>query len=73
MAFDQYENYDALGLAELIATREVSAEEVLEAAIGRMEERNPALNVLVDPLYDAARQTIAGTFLRPVGSPANLW
>lgn len=59
MAFDQYENYDALGLAALIAAREVSAVEVLEAAIGCMEERNPALNVLVDPLYDEARQTIA--------------
>ncbi|MCH8113830.1 MAG: hypothetical protein IH905_18075 [Proteobacteria bacterium] len=37
MAFEEYESYDALGLGALIAAREVSAPEVLEAAIGRIK------------------------------------
>ena len=37
---DEYENFDAVGLATLIADKEVSALEVVEAAIARIESRN---------------------------------
>ena len=57
--FDDYVQYDGLGLAELIAKREVSAEEVLEAAIHLAEQRNPELNAIVTPLYDYARARAA--------------
>ncbi len=53
--FDDYAQFDGLGLAELIAKGEVSPKEVLEAAILRAEAINPALNAIVTPLYDYAR------------------
>ena len=37
MRFDEYRKHDAISLAELIAKRQISAEEVLEAAIARAE------------------------------------
>lgn len=58
-SFADYERYDALGLAALVRAREVSAEEVLEAAIERVEARNPALNAVVATLYDHGRAAIA--------------
>ena len=39
--FAEYESYDALGLAALVKAGEVSATEMLEAAIARVEARNP--------------------------------
>ncbi|OYU73846.1 MAG: hypothetical protein CFE45_36240, partial [Burkholderiales bacterium PBB5] len=57
--FADYEACDALGLADLIRRREVSAAEVLEAAIQRVEARNPALNAVVHTFFDEARATAA--------------
>ncbi|HYC52081.1 MAG TPA: amidase [Gemmatimonadaceae bacterium] len=57
--FAEYEQYDGLGLAELIRTRKVSAREVTEAAIARIERRNPSLNAVVNKMYDRARASIA--------------
>ena len=42
MRFDECRKHDATALAGLIARRDVSPEEVLEAAIARAEEINPA-------------------------------
>ena len=56
--FAEYESYDALGLAALVRAGEVSATEVLEAAIARVEARNPAVNAVVTKLYDHAAQAI---------------
>jgi len=52
------EAYDALGLAELVRTRQITPLEILEAAIGRIERRNPELNAVVTKTYDAARRQI---------------
>jgi Asp-tRNA(Asn)/Glu-tRNA(Gln) amidotransferase A subunit family amidase len=57
--FVEYENYDALGLAALVRRREVRAEELLEAAVARVEARNPTVNAVVMKLYDYGRQAIA--------------
>lgn len=57
--FAEYEQYDALGLADLIRRRQVTAEELLEAAITRVEARNPSVNAVVMTLYDYGRQAIA--------------
>lgn len=54
MRHDEYASYDALGLAELIATREVSATEVLQAAIARRHAVNPAINAIVESWDDEA-------------------
>jgi amidase len=57
--FADYEQYDALGLADLVRQRQVTPLELLEAAIERVEARNPAVNAVVLKLYDLARRTIA--------------
>jgi len=59
MRFDEYRKHDATALAGLIARRDVSPEEVLEAAIARAEEINPAINAIVHKQYERARRAIA--------------
>ena len=54
--FDEYTDYDGLGLAELVAKREVHPSEIIEAAVLRAEELNPDLNAIVTPLYEYARK-----------------
>src|SRR5215469_3805890 len=56
---DDYERYDGLGLAALVQQREVSAAELLDAAIERVEARNPAINAVVERFYDKAKAAIA--------------
>jgi amidase len=58
--FPEYERHDALGLAALVRSRQVSPAEVLEAAIERIEARNPTLNAVVHAFYDRARTRAAG-------------
>ena len=55
MGEDEYLSFDAVGLAELIARREVSAPEVLEAALARMARVNPKLNAITQDLSARAR------------------
>ena len=57
--FSDYERYDALGLADLVRRRQVSAEALLDAAIVRVDGRNPSVNAVVMKLYDYGRQAIA--------------
>ena len=57
--FTEYEDHDALGLAALVKSGEVSAGEVLDAAIERVEARNPTVNAVVQKLYDHGRKQIA--------------
>jgi Asp-tRNA(Asn)/Glu-tRNA(Gln) amidotransferase A subunit family amidase len=55
---EDYEQYDSLGLAALVRQGEVSPEALLEAAMARIEARNPCLNAVVTPMFDAARAAI---------------
>ena len=57
--FVEYEQYDALGLADLVRRKEVTPDELLEAAIARVEARNPAVNAVIMKLYDYGRKAIA--------------
>jgi Asp-tRNA(Asn)/Glu-tRNA(Gln) amidotransferase A subunit family amidase len=59
MRFDEYRRHDATALAGLIAKGEVSAKEVLETAIARAEQVNPAINAIVHKQYDRARSAVA--------------
>src|SRR4029077_16898637 len=59
MRFEEYRKHDAISLAGLIAKRQVSAEEVLEAAIGRAEQVNPAINAIVHKQYEQERKAVA--------------
>jgi Asp-tRNA(Asn)/Glu-tRNA(Gln) amidotransferase A subunit family amidase len=56
--FAEYTEYDGLGLAALVRSKEVSPADVLEAAIARIEALNPALNAVVTRVYDEARAAI---------------
>ena len=55
MAFKEYASYDGLGLAELVHKREVTAAELVDEAIARIERHNPAINAVVYELFDRAR------------------
>jgi Asp-tRNA(Asn)/Glu-tRNA(Gln) amidotransferase A subunit family amidase len=57
--FAEYDRLDALGLADLVRRGQISPREVLEAAIKRVEKRNPAVNAVTMPLYDYGRKAIA--------------
>lgn len=54
-----YDAHDAVGLAELVRRREISARELLEEAIARSERLHPELNAVVTPMYEQARARIA--------------
>lgn len=47
-------NYDGLGLAELVKTRQVLPKELIEAAVQRIEAINPRLNAVIHKHYDRA-------------------
>jgi amidase len=59
MRLPDYDDLDAIALAERVRRREVSPEELLEAAIERIEARNPKLNAVVHTMFDRARQRAA--------------
>jgi amidase len=58
MAIKEYGNYDALGLAGLVRTRQVSARELLDEAVARTEKINPQINAVVVKHYEYARGQI---------------
>ena len=58
--FPEYGEFDALGLAELVRQKKsgVRPEDLLEAAIQRVEAANGSLNAVVVKMYDEARASI---------------
>lgn len=56
MKFSEYRSYDATGLATLVQSRQVKADELLDIAIARAAEVNPQINALHTPLHDFSRQ-----------------
>lgn len=48
--------HDATALADLVRRREVTALELVEGAIARIEQVNPQLNAVITPLFDKGRQ-----------------
>jgi amidase len=52
---DELAFLDATSQAELIRRKELTASELLEAVIGRIEDINPQINALVTPMFDEAR------------------
>jgi amidase/6-aminohexanoate-cyclic-dimer hydrolase len=57
--FREYGSYDALGLAELVRKKAVSAGELLDEALVRVERVNPRINAVVHLAVERARQAIA--------------
>ena len=60
MINDVYEGNDAVGLAQLIKSKQISATELVEESIRRIEEKNPKVNAVVFKAYDHARSRAAG-------------
>lgn len=59
LTFEEYRSRDALALAQLVRSGEVSALELLDIAIARSRQVNPQINCLVEELYDFARAAVA--------------
>ncbi|WP_241289137.1 amidase [Burkholderia stabilis] len=57
MNADEYLREDGIGLATLIIKGEVSAAEVAQAAIARIEEKNPSINAVIMKNHDAISNT----------------
>jgi amidase len=55
-SFDDFGNYDALGLAELVATKQVSPRELVDACIARVDRVNDRINAVVTRMDDLARK-----------------
>jgi len=54
--FNEYDQYDAVGLAELVSKGEVTQTELLEKAISVSEQVNPIINAVVAECHDEARE-----------------
>ncbi|WP_406238835.1 amidase [Nocardia sp. NBC_01009] len=66
MNYTEYRSFDATGLAELVARREVSPTELLDVAIERAEQVNGRINAIVRPMYDIARTRSRGELSGPL-------
>src|SRR5258708_809977 len=58
MAFKEYGNYDAVGLAELVRNKQVSPGELLDEAVARTAKVDPQINAVVVKHYDYAERQI---------------
>lgn len=59
-SFPEYDQYDALGLTELVRQKQVTPAELCEAAVERIESLNPRLNAVVTPMFEQGRTAAAG-------------
>lgn len=57
--FTEYTQYDALGLAKLISSKQVSAKEVLLAAIDQANQKNPKLNAIIHRFDERALNNLS--------------
>lgn len=55
---DYLKQFDGLGLAELIRTKQVKPTELLEESIERIESLNPALNAVIHKRYESALKEV---------------
>jgi amidase len=60
---DELAFLDATAQAELVRQKDVTAAEMVEAAIDRIERLNPQLNAVITPLYERAREAAAAAAL----------
>jgi amidase len=55
---EELAGHDATALADLVRRKEVTAGELLEGAIERIERLNPQINAVITPMYDEANAAI---------------
>jgi amidase len=58
MRLPEYDDLDATALADLVRRKEVSPGELLEAAVERIQARNPRLNAVILQTFDRAREAL---------------
>ncbi|MFT7530781.1 MAG: amidase [Gammaproteobacteria bacterium] len=58
MSFQEFDQYDATGLAELIRLGKISATEVVRSSIERIEEINPEINAVVSTCFELALDSL---------------
>jgi amidase len=58
MKLPEYDDWDATEMADKVRNREVSSKELMEAALQRIEARNPALNAVVRTVESRARERL---------------
>ena len=58
LPYDEYARYDAMGLAQLVASGKASPAELLEAAIARTAAVDPAINAVVLRHFEQARAAL---------------
>ncbi|PVB59585.1 amidase [Labrenzia sp. 011] len=58
MQISDYIAYDALGLADLVKSGQVSAQELFETAVRQIEDLNPGLNCVVHEHFDLAQAAL---------------
>jgi amidase len=63
--FKEYDQYDATGLAELIAEKQITAAEALEAAWAKINAGEPKLNALSQNFRARAEAQLAGPLTGP--------
>ena len=62
MRFDEYRQYDALGLAELVRTKEVHPRELLALAMDRADAINPQITAMMRRLDKRAQERCSQAF-----------
>lgn len=55
---NSFDSYDAVALAQLLASKEINADDLLDIVLALAEERNPAINALININGELARQHI---------------
>ena len=65
MNIDEYMSHDAVGLAQRVAAKDVTARELAQIAIAAIETLNPAVNAVICKNYDRALEAAAS----PPGGP----
>lgn len=65
MKFEEYRQLDAVGLAALVAGKEVAPGELLDCAMQRAAEVNPGLNAIVIPMHEIARRRAGSALSGP--------
>ena len=65
MKFEEYRQHDALGLAALVSSKQVTPSELLDCALERAAAVNPELNAIVIPMHEIARTRAASELSGP--------
>lgn len=66
MDYAEYRKYDAVGLADLVRTGDITPRELLDTAIARCDAVNPAINAVVRPMYDIGHRRVREQLTGPL-------